>query len=82
MRVVQRRKVSVVLVIVLVVGVAMLLVYRRTPVYSSTARVEVRPLIAGGDLQGFYYDLLSNMDTEAQRVTSRDVATIAGEQLG
>ena len=82
LRVVQRRKVSVVLVIVLVVGVAMLLVYRRTPVYSSTARVEVRPLIAGGDLQGFYYDLLSNMDTEAQRVTSRDVATIAGEQLG
>jgi capsular exopolysaccharide synthesis family protein len=80
--VVRRRRISIVLVTVLVVGVALLLVYRRTPVYSSTARVEVRPLIAGGDLQGFYYDLLSNMDTEAQRVTSRDVATIAGQQLG
>ena len=48
------------------------------PPCTRRARVEVRPSIAGGDLQGFYYDLLSNMDTEAQRVTSRDVAAIAG----
>jgi capsular exopolysaccharide synthesis family protein len=80
--VVRRRRISIVLVTALVVGLALLLVARRTPVYSSTARVEVRPLIAGGDLQGFYYDLLSNMDTEAQRVTSRDVAAIAGRELG
>ena len=79
--VVRRRRISIVLVTLLVLAVGLLLVYRRTSVYSSVARVEVRPLIAGGDLQGFYYDLLSNMDTEAQRVTSRDVATIAGRQL-
>ena len=80
--VVRRRRLSIVLVTVLVVGLAVFMVARRTPLYSSTARVEVRPLIAGGDLQGFYYDLLSNMDTEAQRVTSRDVATLAAEELG
>jgi capsular exopolysaccharide synthesis family protein len=80
--VVRRRRVSIAIVTLLVIGAAVALVYRRTPVYSSTARVEVRPLIAGGDLQGFYYDLLSNMDTEAQRVTSRDVAALAGHELG
>lgn len=82
LRVVRRRWFSIMVVTLLVVGVAALLVFRRTPVYSSTARVEVRPLIAGGDLQSFYYDLVSNMDTEAQRVTSGDVATRAAVTLG
>jgi succinoglycan biosynthesis transport protein ExoP len=80
--VVRRRWISIALVTLAVVGIAFGLVYRRTPVYTSTARVEVRPLTAGGDLQGYYYDLLSNMDTEAQRVVSRDVAGLAAIELG
>ena len=35
----------------IVTGLAILLVARRTPLYTSTARVEVRPVAAGADLQ-------------------------------
>ena len=80
--VVRRRWLSIALVTLLVVGTALALVSRRIPEYSSTARVEVRPLMAGGDLQTFYVDVLANMDTEAQRVTSQGVVTLAGAQLG
>ena len=76
--VVRRRWLSIALVTLLVVGAVLGLVYRRTPEYSSTARVEVRPLIAGSDLQTYF----DSMDTEAQRVTSLDVVALAGTQLG
>lgn len=72
--VLRRRKVTLAIVAVAVVGLALLLVFRRTPVYSSTARVEVRPLTAEANIYGYFYDLQSSMDTEAQRVTSQPVA--------
>lgn len=78
--VIRRRKLTVALATVVVVGLALFLVYRRTPVYSSTARVEVRPLTAQSSVYG-YYDPQSSMDTEVQRVTSQPVAQRAADLM-
>jgi capsular exopolysaccharide synthesis family protein len=78
MGVLRRRKWSVLLVTILVVGLALALVYRRTPVYTSVAEVEVGSLTLQS---GSFYDLQASMDTEAQRVTSAPIAR-AARQLG
>lgn len=80
--VLRRRKWSIILVTLLVTGLAIGLVYRRTPVYTSQAQVQVKPLTAGADLQSFYYDPLSSMDTEAGTVTSYPVAKLAAPRMG
>ncbi len=79
--VVRRRKWTVILTVVVVVSLAIFMVYRRAPVYTADARVEVRPLTTSSLLQGYIYDLQSGMDTEAQRVTSQSVVSIAADDL-
>ena len=79
--VLRRRKWSIILVAAVVVGLAVAQVYHRQALYTSTARVEVRPT-AAGDLQAFYYDAFVNMDTEAARVTSEPVTKLAAPDMG
>jgi non-specific protein-tyrosine kinase len=80
--VVRRRKWTVILTAAVVVSLAIFMVYRRAPVYTSNARVEARPLTTDSILQGYIYDLQSGMDTEAQRVTSQSVVALAATELG
>ena len=77
--VLRRRKWSVILVTLITVAAAMYLVYRRTPVYSSSASVEVRPTTAEATLAGYYFD--PAIDTEAARVTSLQVTEEAQKIL-
>ncbi len=70
--VLRRRKWSVILVTLITVVAAIYVVYRRTPVYSSSASVEVRPTTAEATLAGYYFD--PAIDTEAARVTSLQVS--------
>src|SRR4051794_15035299 len=71
--VVRRRKWIVIATTLFVGLLAVGLVARRTPVYSASARVEVRPLTADASLTSFY-DLQSSMDTEAAKVTSKAIS--------
>ena len=79
--VLRRRKWSVILPTLLVVGVALASVYARTPQYSSTARVEVLPKTAEGVLQPSYGNQFMNMDTESARVTSTPIQSGAADLL-
>src|SRR3954464_12687227 len=76
--VLRRRKWIVISTTLLVALLAIGLVARRTPAYSASARVEVRPLTADASLTSFY-DLQSSMDTEAAKVTSKAIADTAGK---
>jgi non-specific protein-tyrosine kinase len=82
LRVLRRRWFTVALVTVAVVGLAAFLVWRRAPVYTATARVEVRPLTSNPLYAGAFYDLQAAMDTEAERVTSADTRRQAEEIAG
>jgi capsular exopolysaccharide synthesis family protein len=77
--VLRRRKWSVILVTLITIAASIYLVYRRIPVYSSTASVEVRPTTSDAALSGFYFD--PGMDTEAARVTSAQVTRTAQDLL-
>jgi len=68
--VIRRRKWSVILVTLVVVSLAVGMVYRRTPTYTSTADISLQPLSAGANLQGFYVDAFVNMATESRLITS------------
>src|SRR4051794_27686553 len=74
--VLRRRKWIVISTTLLVALLAIGLVARRTPAYSASARVEVRPLTADASLTSFY-DLQSSMDTEAAKVTSKAISDMA-----
>ena len=71
--VIRRRRLAVVVIACVVVGLALFMVWRRPAMYTATSRVEVRPLTAEGS-QYAYYDLQSAMDTEAARVSSSQIA--------
>jgi capsular polysaccharide biosynthesis protein len=73
----RRRKWSIALMTLLVTGVAVGLIAWREPVYTSTARVEVRPATTDPTLQSF-----ASMETEAARVTSEPVAELAASVSG
>lgn len=80
--VLRRRWLTVALVTVAVVGLAIFLVWRRAPMYTATARVEVRPLTSNPLYGGAFYDLQAGMDTEAERVTSSVISAKAEEVVG
>jgi capsular exopolysaccharide synthesis family protein len=75
--VIRRRKWSIALVTLIVTGVAVGLIAWREPVYTSTARVEVRPATTDPAIQSF-----ASMETEAARVTSEPVAERAASLSG
>jgi capsular polysaccharide biosynthesis protein len=80
--VISRRKRSIALVTVLVIALAVGLIARRGPMYTSQAEVEVRPLTAAQELQPVSFNSFVNMDTEAARVTQEHVAALAAPALG
>jgi tyrosine-protein kinase len=75
--VIRRRKWSIVLVALIVTGLAAGFIARRDPLYTATARVEVRSTTADPPVEPF-----ANMDTEAVRVTSEPVAALAASEFG
>ncbi len=66
---------------ILVSAVTVGFVAWQTPVYTSLAQVEVRPLTIDEQLQPFASDSFVNMDTEAARVTQEPVAKLAALTL-
>jgi capsular exopolysaccharide synthesis family protein len=74
LRVIRRRRGSIALVTIVTTMLAVGFVIWRTPVYTSLAEVEVRPLTIDEQLQPFAADPFVNMDTEAARVTQEPVA--------
>ncbi|HEY6678944.1 MAG TPA: polysaccharide biosynthesis tyrosine autokinase [Actinomycetota bacterium] len=81
-RVISRRKGSIALVTVLAIALAVGLIARRPPMYTSQAEVEVRPLTTAQELQPVSFNSFVNMDTEAARVTQEEVAALAAPALG
>jgi uncharacterized protein involved in exopolysaccharide biosynthesis len=78
--VVRRRKWMVIAMVLVVIASAGTLLYERTPLYSSTARIEVRPVYV--DLRSLPTDVFVNMATESARVTSLAVSSAATTILG
>jgi capsular exopolysaccharide synthesis family protein len=76
-----RRKWSILLIVSLTTGSALLFSYRRTPIYSSTAEVQVTPLTASQILTTNPY-WLANMDNEIHVVESTAVAVLANKAMG
>ena len=74
--------VSIALVTLLIIVLAVGFVAWRTPVYTSVAQVEVRPLTIDEEFQPSVVDSVANMDTEAARVTQEPVAKLAAPALG
>jgi capsular exopolysaccharide synthesis family protein len=80
--VVRARRWTVLLVTVLVTASVTSLAARRAPLYTATARVEVRPLASPLSSSPDVDDVRGSMATEAQRVTSEPVVTQAAEGIG
>ena len=80
--VLRRRSFTIVLVAIVVVAVAIAIVYQREPVYTSTARVEVRLAWSNGDSNSSNASLLAGMDSEALRVKTGSIVRIAAPDLG
>ena len=76
-----RRKWSILLIVALTTGSALFFSYRRTPIYSSTAEVQVTPLTASQILTTNPY-WLANMDNEIHVVQSTAVAVLADKAMG
>jgi len=74
--VLRRRKWSIALVTLVVVGAAMAYTLRQTPLYTSEARVLVAPIGPGATLASL------NMSTEQALVHSAAVAAVVEEDLG
>ncbi|HET7929427.1 MAG TPA: polysaccharide biosynthesis tyrosine autokinase, partial [Actinomycetota bacterium] len=77
-----RRKWSILLITALTTGSALFFSYRRTPIYSSTAEVQVTPLTASQILTTNPYWTLANMDNEIHVVQSAAVAGLANKTMG
>ena len=77
-----RRKWSILLIVALTTGSALFFSYRRTPIYSSTAEVQVTPLTASQILTTNPYWTLANMDNETHVVQSASVAGLANKAMG
>jgi capsular exopolysaccharide synthesis family protein len=81
LRVIRSRQYPVALVTILVTALTLTFVALRTPLYTSRAQVEVRPLTIDEQLQPFASDSFVNMNTEAARVTQEPVAKLAAPAL-
>ena len=79
--VLRRRKWSVIIPTLLITGLALGWVAVRTPLYASTARVEVLPKTAQDTLAPAYGTSFANMDTESARVTSTQIEARATDLL-
>src|SRR5215211_2772975 len=77
-----RRKWSILLIVALTTASALFFSYRRTPIYSSTAEVQVTPLTASQILTPDPYWTLANMDNEIHVVQSTAVAVLADKAMG
>ena len=80
--VIRRRRRSIIWITLVTVAVAVIVIALRSPVYTSRAQVEVRPLTVDEELQPFATDSFVNMETEAARVTQEPVAALAAPHLG
>lgn len=79
--VLRRRRWLVILPTLLTVVAALASVGMRTPLYSSTVRVEVLPRTAQENLAPTYGGVFANMDTESARVTSTQIEGRAADLL-
>src|SRR4029453_14942118 len=77
-----RGKWSILLIVALTTGSALFFSYRSTPIYSSTAEVQVTPLTASQILTPDPYWTLANMDNEIHVVQSTAVAVLANKAMG
>ncbi len=80
--VIRRRRRSIIWITLLTLATAVVVIGVRSPVYTSRAQVEVRPLTVDEQLQPFATDSFVNMETEAARVTQEPVAALAAPDLG
>ena len=76
-----RRKWSILLIVAITTGSALFFSYRRTPIYSSTAEVQVTPLSASQILTTNPYWTLANMDNEIHVVQSAAVGGLANRAM-
>jgi capsular exopolysaccharide synthesis family protein len=80
--VLRRHRWSIVLIAIVATASALLFSYRRTPIYSSTAEVQVTPLSPSQLLTQGPYWALPNMDTEVRVAESSAVGEIAEGTMG
>lgn len=75
----RRHKWTVLFVIALVMGAALLVSVRETPMYGATSRVYVKPMFASQTLTGVSLNFFVSMPTEQQLISSTDVAELAAK---
>ncbi len=79
--VLRRRKWSILLVTAVAVSSALAVSFRQTPIYTSTAKVQVKPPTANQYLQNVPVSSIVSMDTERQIASSTRVAELAAAHL-
>jgi capsular exopolysaccharide synthesis family protein len=80
--VLRRRKWSILTVTAVAVASALAFSFRQTPIYTSTAKIQVKPPTANQYLQNVPVSSIVSMDTERQIAASTKVAELAAERLG
>jgi len=81
LRVLRRRKWSIALIAAVTVGSAVAFSFQQTPIYASTAAVQVKAPTANQFLQNVPVTTLVSMDTEKEIVASHSVAELATKDL-
>src|SRR5262245_9453865 len=76
-----RRKWSIIAIVFLTTGSAIFFSFQRTPMYSSTAEVQVTPITATQILSANPYWTLANMENEVHVVQSAAVGALADRAL-
>jgi polysaccharide biosynthesis transport protein len=80
LRVLRRRKWTIFLTTVVVTAAALAFSFRQTPIYASTAKLQVKPPVSSL-LQNVNVAALVSMDTEKALAASTSVADIAAQDL-
>jgi succinoglycan biosynthesis transport protein ExoP len=76
-----RRKWSIIAIVLLTTGSAIFFSFQRTPMYSSTADVQVTPITASQLLTNNPYWTLANMENEVHVVQSAAVGALANKAM-
>ncbi len=79
--VLRRRKWAVLGIAAVTLAAALVVSFRQTPIYASTARVQVKPPTANQVLQSVAAASLVSMETEKELVRSHAVAEIAADDI-
>src|SRR5438105_15067630 len=79
--VLRSRKWSIFAITALTVAAALAVSYHLTPMYSSTAKVLVKPVSVQQQIQGTTTTTDLNLDTETQLVESTSVASLAARKM-